>query len=432
MQQNKKLFNTSTNLYTDEFLAQFAKRIRSELSGILNSSVDSMVVIVSEILVWVIILLLFDFIIQKVFGLLINILIKSSNLKWTPQLHKHKVFRTLTHFFTVNLLISINPFVFQRHPAIDRLVEKSIGLLIISLFVLFLFRVVDAVLETNEKDEESYTKVGIRTFAQLIKIIAVFFGALAFVATLINVSFTQIFTILGALMAIILLVFRDSILGFISGIQLAISESIKIGDWISVSKYKLEGVIKEINLTVTKIEQFDKTLSTIPTYDLVSTEVTNYSRMSSTNTRRIKRAIVFNVNSFKFCDEEMLQKFEKIDLISDYINQKREEIKIANKNLKNTDLIVNGKQLTNIGTFRIYAQNYLENRDDVSKADTLTVRQLQQTSTGMPLEIYCFSNNSDFMVFEKIQSDIFDHLITASREFGLEVAQPFVIKGEDD
>lgn len=416
----------NTNFYTNEFLSNTADIIRAKLAYLFDAS-NSGWLALADIITWLAILWLFDFILQKISGFLIKAILNRSKLKWTAQLFKHKVFRALIHFFTVRLLILVNPHVFQKYPAIDNLIDKSIGLLIIFLFILFIFRLIDAVLAINDEDEQSYSNVGIRTFAQLVKVLVIFLGILAFIATLIDVELTQIFTILGALTAVILLIFKDSLLGFISGVQLSTSKSIKIGDWISVSKYSIEGVVREINLTLTKIEQFDKSISTIPTYDLISSEVTNFSRMSATNTRRIKRAVIYNVNSFKFCDDEMLQKYEKIDLIRDYIHQKREEIKEANKDIQNQGMVINGKQLTNIGTFRIYAQKYLESREDISKNDTLTVRQLQQTPTGMPLEIYCFAANSSFAQFERIQSDIFDHLITAGREFGLEVSQPFII-----
>src|SRR5690554_6095353 len=419
------------NQEANQFIGEFTNSIRNLIDNLLGELLGKAIVSIVEVLFWLAAILLIDFLLQKISGKIFGWIFNRPHFTWSREFYQHKVFRTLIHFLTVYILNLVNPFVFQKYPGIDKFIDKFIGLIIIILFVLFIFRIIDAIIDINE-NKDSHTKVGIRTFGQLTKIFVAFFGFLTFIATLIDVELSQIFTILGALTAVVLLIFRDSILGFISGVQISTSKSIKIGDWISVSKYELEGIVKEINLTVTKVEKFDKTISTFPTYDLISTEVTNNSWMSETNTRRIKRAIVFNVNSFKFCDEKMLEKFGKIDLIQDYILQKRKDIEKANQKVKNPGNLINGKQLTNIGTFRIYAQNYLENRDDISKNDTLTVRQLAQTSIGMPLEIYCFANSSTFAVYEKIQADIFDHLITASREFGLEVSQPFIINREND
>lgn len=432
-QINHNLLSKSTNYYTHQFLEDVTTSIREKSHNFLDDVGMPGFLPIADILLWSSLLIAFDFALQKLSGFLLRLLLKNSKLKWTREFYKHKVFRALVHFVTVSLLISVNPHVYQKYPGVDKLTDKLIGLLIIYLFIMFIFRLIDAVIAVNDNDDEkTYSKIGIRTFAQLIKIFVVFFGVLTFVATLIDVELGKIFTVLGALTAVVLLIFRDSILGFISGVQISSSKSIKIGDWISVSKYNLEGIIKEINLTVTKVEKFDKTVSTFPTYDLISTEVTNHSWMSETKTRRIKRAIVFSVNSFKFCDENMLNNYEKIDLIQEYILQKRNQIKEVNQSVKNPQLIINGRQLTNIGVFRIYAQKYLENREDISGNDTLVVRQLQQTSFGMPLEIYCFTTESAFASYERIQADVFDHLITASKFFDLEVSQAFIINQNDD
>jgi len=425
------VFQTSTNLYSNKFLSDLAKIIRTQLKELFGGTLNKAFIPFIETFLWVLMLLLFDFILQKVFGKIFGLIAKHSRFNWVRQFYQHKVFRTLIHFVTVSILISINPYVFQKYHGIDKFTEKTIGLIIIVLIIRFVFRLIDAIIAIND-DNTSHTTVGVRTFGQMIKIFVAFFGILTFIGTLIDVKIGEILTVLGALTAVVLLIFRDSILGFVSGLQIASSRSIKVGDWISVSKYDVEGVVKEINLAVTKIEKFDKTVSTVPTYDLIASEVTNHSWMTASNTRRIKRSIVFNVDSFRFCDDELLAKFEKIDLISQYIRTKKKELAEANKKVNNPDLIINGRQLTNIGVFRIYAQNYLLNRPDVSKTDKLIVRQLELTSAGMPLEIYCFANNVHLAEYEQIQSDLFDHLISASKEFELEISQPFIIQENHD
>ena len=208
-----------------------------------------------------------------------------------------------------------------------------------------------------------------------------------------------------------------------TSLHVATSKNLKVGDWIGIPKYNLEGTIEEINLLTTKIQNFDKTKSTIPTYDLLSTEIKNMQVMSESNTRRIKRSISFNIKSFRFLSPEDIEKLSKINLVADYLKIKKEEIAAERAGLQNSDLLINGRQLTNIGVFREYTFNYLKNSAHIDQEGTLMVRQLENTPQGMPLEIYCFTNDSVWVNYEEIQSDIFDHLLVASREFDLEVMQ---------
>ena len=238
-----------------------------------------------------------------------------------------------------------------------------------------------------------------------------------------GISSSAIVGSLGAITAVLVLVFRDTILGFVTGIHVATSKNLKVGDWIGIPKYNLEGTIVDLNLLTTKIQNFDKTISTIPTYDFLTTEIKNIQVMSESNTRRIKRAIIFNINSFKFLTLEEVDRFSKINLIKDYLIQKKEEIIKERAILENSDLSINGRQLTNIGVFREYAFNYLKNNEHIDQKGTLLVRQLENTPQGMPLEIYCFTNDSAWENYEIILADIFDHLLVASKEFDLEIMQ---------
>lgn len=424
------MFEQTTKLYTNEFFRSITRTVRRQIKDWFGESVNRSFLPFIEVAFWILVLVLFDYILQKIFGGIFYLIGKKLNVNWIQKFYKNKVFRTLLHFITLSVLKDLNPYVFQRYQGIDGFIDKMIDLLTIILIIRLIFRVIDSIIEIND-EHESHTTVGVRTFGQMIKIFATFFGVIYFIATLINTDPQSILTVLGALTAVILLIFRDSILGFVSGLQISSSKSIKVGDWVSVSKYHIEGIVREINLAITKIENFDKTISTVPTYDLIASEVTNHSSMIQTNTRRIKRSIYFNVNSFKFCDKELLKRFEKIDLISTYVQLKEEEIQQSNQNVVNKDYIINGRQLTNIGVFRKYAENYLSNRTDISKSDKIIVRQLEQTVQGMPLEIMCFANTSENVEYERIQSDIFDHLISASKEFDLEISQPFVILRND-
>lgn len=219
------------------------------------------------------------------------------------------------------------------------------------------------------------------------------------------------------------LVFRDTILGFVTGIHVATSKSLKVGDWIGIPKYNIEGNILDISLLTTKIANFDKTISSIPTYDLLTTEIKNLQVMSESNTRRIKKSIFFNINSFKFLNNEEIERLKEINLIADYLNDKISEINQEKESIQHKDKIINGRQLTNVGVFRYYAQKYLENDPEIDKESTIMVRQLEITTQGLPMEIYCFTNDSNWQRFEQIQADVFDHLLVASKEFDLQIMQ---------
>lgn len=422
---------SATDIYSNKLLQNLVKGVSSQIRELFGGHLHNMLLPIVEAVFWLGVLLLIDFLLQKIIGKVLGLISRSSKFPWIRKLYEFKVFRSLIHFIPVSILLNLNPYVFQQYQGIDKLADKLINIFVIFLVVRLVFRIIDAIIAINENNT-SHTTVGVRTFGQMIKIFAAFFGVIYFIATLIDSNPRSILTVLGALTAVVLLIFRDSILGFVSGLQIASSKTIKVGDWISISKYHIEGIVKEINLAVTKIENFDKTISTVPTYDLIASEVTNYSVMIQSNTKRIKRSIYFNVNSFQFCTPEMLERFYKIDLLVPYLKTKQEEIRKNNEKVINKDYIINGRQLTNIGVFRVYTENYLANRDDISKLDKITVRQLEQTAQGIPLQIICFTNSADMSKFDRIQSDIFDHLISASKEFDLLISQPIIIQDNND
>ncbi|BFO64258.1 hypothetical protein KCF3NO3_02410 [Chryseobacterium sp. KCF3-3] len=265
--------------------------------------------------------------------------------------------------------------------------------------------------------------MALNAISETVKILGLFIFTVVGLCVIFGIKGTTIVGSLGAITAVLVLVFRDTILGFVTGLHVATSKNLKVGDWVSIPKYSIEGNITEINLLTTKITNFDKTVSTIPTYDLMTTEIKNMQVMSESNTRRIKKSIYFNINSFKFLTDEDVERLKEINLISDYLEERASEIKKEKESLEHKDKVVNGRQLTNIGVFRYYAQKYIENDPDIDKNGTRMVRQLEITPQGLPLEIYCFANDSQWERFEQIQADIFDHLLVASKEFELQVMQ---------
>jgi miniconductance mechanosensitive channel len=229
---------------------------------------------------------------------------------------------------------------------------------------------------------------------------------------------------LGAFSAVLLLVFKDPILGFVGGIQLTTNDMVRIGDWIEMPKYNADGNVVDITITTVKVQNWDKTITTIPTYYLVSDSFRNWRGMQDSGVRRIKRHILIDMNSIKFCTPEMLERFSKYAYVSDYIASKEKELVNFNQEHHfDPNVLINGRRQTNIGVFRAYLTNYLENNPNINEEETLMVRQLQPTETGLPLEIYAFSREQAWERMEAIQADIFDHVLAGIKFFELELFQ---------
>jgi miniconductance mechanosensitive channel len=229
---------------------------------------------------------------------------------------------------------------------------------------------------------------------------------------------------LGAASAILMFVFKDAILGLIGGIQLSANDMVRPGDWISMPKYGADGNILEITLTTVKIKNADMTITTVPTYALVSESFQNFRGMTESNGRRIKRSILINMNSVRFCTPEMIEKFSKIQLISEYITKKDAELKSYNaQDDVHDEVIVNSRQQTNLGVFMVYLRAYLKNNPNLNTDMDMVVRQLQPTELGIPIEVYAFSKIKAWIEYEAIQADIFDHILAVIPEFELQVFQ---------
>ena len=267
------------------------------------------------------------------------------------------------------------------------------------------------------------SRVNIKSYIQILKLIVNLLGIIVIIAFLLNKSPLYLLSGLGALTAVLMLIFKDTILSFVSSIQITSNNLFKVGDWVEAPQFGADGDVIDIALHTIKIQNWDKTISIIPTNKLVDSSFKNWKGMSESGGRRIKRAIHIDLNSIKFCDKQMIEKFRKIDIISDYVNDKNSEIESHNSSKKVEDSDLNGRALTNIGTYRIYVQNYLRKNSNLHQDMTFLVRQLSPTKDGLPLEIYVFSKNTDWIQYESIQSDIFDHLIASVGEFELTLFQ---------
>lgn len=363
---------------------------------------------------------------------LFNLIIKGLHKLFERRVQESPVFKAL---YDSKVLFSISNFValgfgqqligpiMDRHPNSHGLLERLFTVLMIIAGYIMYKRILNSVERYYVLKNNFYRITAIRAITQSLSIIGIFVFSFLAISNVFGVSTSTIWGSLTAMTAVILLVFRDIILGFITGFHVSTSKNLKVGDWIGISKYNIEGTIYDINLLTTKIQNFDKTISTIPTYDLLSTEIKNLQVMVEGNRRRIKKSILFNITSFKFIDDELFDRLKKVNLISQYLNERFSEISTQRNELQNSDFIINGKQLTNIGVFRKYVLNYLRQNEDVEQEEVMIVRQLDITSQGLPLEIYCFAKKTELADFEEIQADIFDHLLASAKIFDLEIMQ---------
>jgi miniconductance mechanosensitive channel len=264
----------------------------------------------------------------------------------------------------------------------------------------------------------------IKGYIQLIKIFIYGMAAILTIAYLFNKDPWDLVIGLGTMAAVLMLIFKDTILGFVASIQLSANNMVKLGDWVTVPKHNADGTVIDITLNTVKVQNWDKTIATIPTYALVSESFNNWKGMEESGGRRIKRSVLIDVNSIKFCDAAMLGRFEKFDLIRDYVMEKEKELRDYNRtrNVKDGDYI-SGRHQTNVGIFRKYLEVYLKQHPKIHKEMTFLVRQLQPTGQGLPVEIYVFSTDQEWAKYEAIQADIFDHVLAVVPEFELRVFQ---------
>ncbi|WP_198304739.1 mechanosensitive ion channel family protein [Arcobacter vandammei] len=300
----------------------------------------------------------------------------------------------------------------------------TISLVWISIFgLLAIYSIIDKTFKTLHTATEVQF-FATRTIIQSIKLI---FGIVCFiyiVSILAGKSPVAILSGLGAMSAVLMLVFKDTILGFTAGLQLSTNKMVQVGDWIEMPKYGADGDIIDIGLNVVKVRNFDKTITTIPTYALVSDSFKNWRGMRESGGRRIKRAIKIDIKSIKFLDDEDIRRLEKANLLAPYLHEKQCEIRDYNeKNHFDLTVAMNGRRLTNIGTLRAYLLTYLRNHPNINKDMTIMVRQLAPTEYGIPLEIYCFTSTTIWADYENIQSDIFDHIFSVLGEFGIKSYQ---------
>ncbi|MCP2024973.1 miniconductance mechanosensitive channel [Flavobacterium sp. HSC-32F16] len=313
------------------------------------------------------------------------------------------------------------PIILDKYEYWELLFGKIVGIYIV-LISLWIIRTIFNALRDYLKQKPEYSDKPIDSFVQVIMIVLWIFGVAMIISTLFGIKKGELLTILGTLSAIIILIFRDTILGFVSSVQVAINDMVRIGDWITMDKFGADGDVIEINLTTVKVRNFDNTITTIPTYALSSDSFQNWRGMQKSEGRRIKRHVLIKSSSIRFLNNDDLNHMKGIQLITSYIETRQAEIEKYN-DLRGIDksLLLNGRNMTNLGMFRKYIMQYLLDHPGLNKNMHIMCRQLQSTAHGVPLEIYVFSSDKRWANYEYIMSDIFDHVMASVIYFDLEI-----------
>jgi miniconductance mechanosensitive channel len=368
-----------------------------------------------------IIVFLVDFIIRK---LLIGLFAKfasHSKTNFDDLLVANKVPRNIAHIIPLLITLEFIPYVFDDFPGFENFVERGLKVFAIIL-TLWIVRSVLHAIKDYFKTLPTFRDKPIDSYIQVFMIFAWVIGIFSAIALVTRIPFINFITGLGAASAVIILIFKDTILGFVASIQVSINDMVRIGDWITFEKYGADGDVIEINLATVKVQNFDKTITTIPTYALISDSFKNWRGMTDSEGRRIKRALYIKQSGVKYLSESEVEALKKIQLINAYLENRQSDINTYNEsNQINKDLLLNGRNLTNLGVFRKYVDSYLKHHSAINKDMMIMARQLAPTTQGIPLEIYAFSSDKRWENYEYIMSDIFDHLLAALPYFDLEI-----------
>ena len=385
-----------------------------------NDTLDRWVALVLIVLAAVVI----DLLLQLVAVRGVRKLVERTRIRWDDTLFSVPVLKRACHIVSAILLIIVLPVVFD---------EASTGRIVVmrlmkSYIVITFLRFVNALLYAAFRiaaSRPAWQNKPIKGLRQTAQGIMVLISVIFIISTLLGKSPANLFTGLGASAAVLMLVFRDSILGFVSGIQLSANDMLKVGDWISVPKYGADGTVEEVSLTTVKIRNWDNTIVMLPPYLLTTDSFTNWHAMQLSGGRRVMRSVSIDMTSVHFCTPEMLDHYRTIDLIHDYVDQTEQRIEEynASHNIRLDERKINGLHQTNLGVFRAYLLRYLQNEVPINKNMTLMIRQLQPTETGLPMQLYFFTDTVDWIKYEGIQADVFDHVLAVIPEFGLRVFQ---------
>ena len=376
------------------------------------------------VLVVVLLAYIADRISKRVMLTTISRIVKRTTFTWDDVLQKHRVFVRFAHIAPALAIYYGIQMVPDVGEVLANLVRQGALAAMVLVGILSVGAFLNAIHEIYSSSPIAEGRP-IKGYVQIAKIIVYVLGAIVAVATLTGRSPLLFLSGIGAMTAVLLLVFRDTILSFVASLQIASNDMVRVGDWIEMPQFGADGDVVDVALHTIKVQNWDKTITTIPTHKLISDSFKNWRSMSESGGRRIKRALLLDMNSIRFLDDADIERFGRFALLKDYIADKKRQLEEYNKTVapEDSDIIANAKKLTNVGTFRMYIVQYLRSHPKIHDEMTFLIRQLNPTAHGLPLEIYVFSNDVDWVAYEAIQSDIFDHLLAIVPEFGLRVFQ---------
>ncbi|SCY26367.1 miniconductance mechanosensitive channel [Nonlabens sp. Hel1_33_55] len=346
---------------------------------------------------------------------------KRTQTQFDDLLLKHGAPRLLSLVIPVVLLNKSTSLIFLDYPRLESVFQTLLWVILVFL-IIFIFRSVLRTINEFLKLTVRFKDKPIDSYIQVIMLVLWVLALASILAIVANIEFIKFFTTLGAASAILLLIFKDTILGFVASIQVSINDTVRIGDWITMDKYGADGEVLQINLSTVMVQNFDNTITNLPTFALISDAYKNWRGMTDSGGRRIKRAIIIKSKSIRYLQDRDIAELQKIGLIKDYLKSRQTEISNYNEQHSiDKTVLINGRNLTNIGVFRKYLQEYVQGHSAINKEMTIMIRQLPPTSQGMPLEIYAFSSDKRWANYEYIMADIFDHALAAVPYFDLEI-----------
>ena len=348
---------------------------------------------------------------------------RKTKTKFDDLLVSNKTAKYIAHLIPLLFVYKSVPIILNEFVYWETVFGKLVGVYIV-LLVLWIIRTIFNAIRDYLKQDPKFSDKPIDSYIQVIMIVLWIFGTIIIVSEIFDIDTKNLLAILGAISAIIILIFRDTILGFVASVQVSLNDMVRIGDWITFDKFGAYGDVTEINLATVKVRNFDNTTTTIPTYSMISDSFRNWRGMLDSDGRRIKRYVLIKASSIRFMKDQEIENLKKIQLLTSYIQHRQDEIVKYNSN-HNVDktIAINGRNMTNFGLFRKYITQYLHNHPGLNKDMILLCRQLQPTQNGIPLEIYAFSNDKKFENYEYIMSDIFDHIFASIKYFDLEICE---------